>query len=742
MVAHQGVPPSASVAPAAKSAVRGAEDVELTFNGEIWRIDSRTIAKLREIGTRFDGRLDGLLADLFTFMGGFPETAPQLADKGRVDCLKLLLKEHLRTMFKADFGAEYLSRVAGIGASHNRARVSARFIFCGYSLLIERFTRMILEHHRRHPDRAAEEVSALIRAMMMEIEMVMTVHHSHQSAEQNAANMQELAEAFESELDQAVEFVRKGALSMEGAAAGVMDAARRVSEDSEHVAAASTQASGSAQCIAHAAEELSSSIAEISRQVEHSTSAARAASVQSQQAKGLAENLSSLSLRIGAIVKLIERIAKETRLLALNANIEAARAGAAGRGFAVVASEVKALADQTQNATGDIRSQIQTMQTVIQQAAASITAVAAQVEAATGDIGGIAGAVTEQEAVTRDIATSAGATASGIANVHERIASVAREAEVSTREATNLRDYTHTLVEQVVGIKRRVIATLRNTRFANRRSEDRVAVDMAAIASVAGRNWPVLLDNLSLGGTQVRDEALRKALAPAAGQFHKTRVALDVSGLGQMRGEIVAVDADALHVHFDALDKTLERKLQDWLERSRREDEEQIVLAKDAARQIGRSFEEALNRREITWEQLWDVDYRLIRASDPPQYSTTFLPLCDQVLPGIQEPILGRNAKIAFCAAVDRNGYLPTHNRQYAQPQRPGDRVWNTANCRNRRIFDDRTGIAAARNRQPILVQTYRRDMGGQFVTMKDISAPIMVNGQHWGGFRIGAKIN
>ncbi|HCF18766.1 MAG TPA: chemotaxis protein, partial [Rhodospirillum rubrum] len=69
---------------------------------------------------------------------------------------------------------------------------------------------------------------------------------------------------------------------------------------------------------------------------------------------------------------------------------------------------------------------------------------------------------------------------------------------------------------------------------------------------------------------------------------------------------------------------------------------------------------------------------------------------------------------------VDRNGYLPTHNQKFSKPQGP-DPVWNNANSRNRRIFNDRTGLAAGRNTRPFLVQTYRRDMGGgSFIMMKD----------------------
>jgi methyl-accepting chemotaxis protein len=111
------------------------------------------------------------------------------------------------------------------------------------------------------------------------------------------------------------------------------------------------------------------------------------------------------------------------------------------------------------------------------------------------------------------------------------------------------------------------------------------------------------------------------------------------------------------------------------------------------------------------------------------------------VLPPIQEPILKLDAAVVFSAAVDRNGYLPVHNAIYSKPQGP-DPIWNAANARNRRIFDDMTGLMAARNREPVLSQTYPRDFGGGRIELiKDISAPILVRGKHWGGLRMGAKI-
>lgn len=166
-----------------------------------------------------------------------------------------------------------------------------------------------------------------------------------------------------------------------------------------------------------------------------------------------------------------------------------------------------------------------------------------------------------------------------------------------------------------------------------------------------------------------------------------------------------------------------------------------IAVAIDTANRVGRLFEEAAQRGKVSLADLFDEDYRQIPETNPQQYTTRFLRLTDWLLPRVQEPILDVDPRVVFCAAVDRNGYLPTHNLRYSQPQGP-DPVWNTANCRNRRIFNDRTGLAAGRSTKPFLMQTYRRDMGGgQYALMKDLSAPILVNGRHWGGFRIGFKV-
>ncbi len=170
----------------------------------------------------------------------------------------------------------------------------------------------------------------------------------------------------------------------------------------------------------------------------------------------------------------------------------------------------------------------------------------------------------------------------------------------------------------------------------------------------------------------------------------------------------------------------------------RTEDTPFIEAAMETGKQINQRFEEAIRSGKISMADLFDENYQLIPGTNPEQFTTRFTAFTDQVLPEILEKILTWSPKIAFGVAIDRNGYIPTHNRKYAKPQ-GADPVWNQANSRNRRFFTGRTEKAAIESKNRFLLQTYRRDMGGgNQVVMKDLSVPIEVNGKRWGALRVG----
>lgn len=165
-----------------------------------------------------------------------------------------------------------------------------------------------------------------------------------------------------------------------------------------------------------------------------------------------------------------------------------------------------------------------------------------------------------------------------------------------------------------------------------------------------------------------------------------------------------------------------------------------IRVVTQTAKKIEAEFEAAIVRGEIGVDKFFDENYREIAGTNPPQYLTDYVELTDRLLPPIQDPVQKIDPRVVFCVAWAKGGYLPTHNPNYRQPQGP-DPVWNAANCRNRRLFKDRAVQKVAASTRPFLLQTYRRDMGGgNFVLMKDLSAPIFIRGRHWGAFRMGFR--
>ncbi len=163
---------------------------------------------------------------------------------------------------------------------------------------------------------------------------------------------------------------------------------------------------------------------------------------------------------------------------------------------------------------------------------------------------------------------------------------------------------------------------------------------------------------------------------------------------------------------------------------------EMAAGVREAAAEVGKLFEAAIDRGELTLEQIFDEDYRPIAGTTPQKYHTRYDEQADRLLPAVQEPLLERNAEIVYAIACDRNGYVPTHNRRFSQPL-TGDVERDKAGNRTKRIFDDPVGERCGAHETPFLLQTYRRDTGE---IMHDISAPVYVKGRHWGGFRIGYR--
>jgi methyl-accepting chemotaxis protein len=248
------------------------------------------------------------------------------------------------------------------------------------------------------------------------------------AAQQRKADMIKLANDFESAVGEIIETVSSASTELEASASTLTATAERAQELTTAVAAASEEASTNVQSVASATEELTSSVNEISRQVQESARMANEAVDQARKTNDRVGELSKAAARIGDVVELINTIAGQTNLLALNATIEAARAGEAGRGFAVVASEVKALAEQTAKATGEIGQQITGIQVATQESVGAIKEISGTIEKLSEISSTIAAAVEEQGAATQEISRNVQQAAQGTQEVSSNITNVQRGA--------------------------------------------------------------------------------------------------------------------------------------------------------------------------------------------------------------------------------------------------------------------------------------------------------------------------
>ncbi len=378
--------------------------------------------------------------------------------------------------------------------------------------------------------------------------------------------------------------------------------------------------------------------------VEGSVAFVRESGQKSQSVAAWVQELAERMERVAKSLEAVEAnnahiadIARQVNILAINAKIEAARAGDSGRGFGVVAEAINELSQKTARAAGEIEENISTL-------------------------------------------------SSWVGKLRDEAGTVSSDASHVIANAT---EADHALTGIAEGVRQTHSAT-------------RTMADEAEKVQYAVEKFQPAFDTI---GTIARDTAEGIHIA-------NTRVEKLVDSSETIFQTAVALGGASEDLFF-------------------------INKTRQAAAEISALFTGALASGRISRADLFDRSYVPLAGTNPAQHMARFTQFTDEVLPEIQEAMLSIDPKVVFCAAIDPNGYLPTHNRKFSQPQSK-DTAWNAANARNRRIFDDRVGLKAGRNTEPFLLQVYRRDMGaGKFVMMKDVSAPIFADGQHWGGLRL-----
>jgi methyl-accepting chemotaxis protein len=457
------------------------------------------------------------------------------------------------------------------------------------------------------------------------------------------------------ERDQAITDIarRIGDLSIAiaGVAGEVTDTSARVSRQAgvlRSIAAQSVEMADQGTKVESAAQDAMAISDRVTGDV---TSTSRQVQAMVDDVNGLVERINTVferlavieksMIQVGKVSREVEMVSRKTNLVALNAAIEAARAGRHGKGFMVVATEVKELSSLAGVAAEEISATVGTLSADLRKLGSDVSGaveLASHLREQTDSVGSriddIPTALGEVRDAQADICTAASEIGGSVKSVRENIGNLS----------------------------------------------EGVALSSQSLEKAGERLSEVIANSEALTGVTAR--------------------------LG-----VETVDTPFIHA------------------------------AQETAARIAQAFEDAVDSGRISMHDLFDKVYEPIAGSDPQQVTTRYLPLADSLLPAFQEPMLQLSDRVVFCAAVDTNGYLPTHNRRFSRPQLPGQVAWNTAHSRNRRVFDDRVGLAAGRNTEPFLLQAYRRDMGdGEFALMKDLSAPIFVRGKHWGGLRLAYR--
>jgi methyl-accepting chemotaxis protein len=286
------------------------------------------------------------------------------------------------------------------------------------------------------------------------------------ASQQRKREMIKLADDFESAVGEIVETVSSASTELEASAGTLTSSAERSQHLTTMVAAASEEASTNVQSVASATEQMASSVNEISRQVQESARIASEAIYQAQTTNDRVAELSKAASRIGDVIELINTIAGQTNLLALNATIEAARAGDAGRGFAVVAAEVKTLAEQTAKATGEISTQVNSIQSATDESVVAIREIGVTIGRMSEISSTIASAVEEQGAATQEISRNVQQAAQGTLQVSSNIADVQRGASETGSASSQVLSAAQTLSSDSNRLKAEVGRFLNSVRAA------------------------------------------------------------------------------------------------------------------------------------------------------------------------------------------------------------------------------------------------------------------------------------
>jgi methyl-accepting chemotaxis protein len=656
-----------------------------------------------------------------------PEMQKLMARSPGVERLKAAQTRHWRVLLQGEMSEELRESGRRIGAAHVRAGLTPTYYIKSYLYFFEAFARILLGRRGRD----ADNLVALARIVFTDMELAISAYA--EIAE--TGSLRRSSRAMVQSVEEEVRIANRTALTQAGEMTEIIAELSRSVDDLrkgvELVERGSNSSRVGIQSVAAAVEEMQASSREVGNQADETSRMAGSAVQKADEAGRRMQRLTQSASQVAAIVKLIATISSQTNLLALNATIEAARAGEAGRGFAVVASEVKQLSQRTAVAAKEISDRIQEIVEATGSASLAMSEVSDIIHGMNGMAGGVAQHASNQIDALNEISASAQSAAGGADDLSRSAGLFTSGVEDVDSAASNVRAYGEKVTTMLNSLTNRLVITVRGFVGMDNRQSTRIPLTLPVRYRCGAMSETSETIEISDGGCTIKIGERRPKEAAA--------MELDIANLGVIRGSVEGYNALGMRIAFDPLPPAPQKALKALIDEAVARDGPFRAMTAKRRDLVQAALAEAVRTGRISMDDLFDTEYQPIPGSNPTQYTSAALGFLEELLPGLLEPALGEDRRVVYCVAVDRNGYIPVHNRVYSKPQ-SDDPDWNEQHARNRRLFDDRTGLAAARNLQNTLVQVYPRQMHhGAVEMMKDFSMPIEVNERHWGALRLGA---
>ncbi|WP_135078336.1 protoglobin domain-containing protein [Terasakiella sp. SH-1] len=693
---------------------------------------------LQQLGKLLEPALPNVFNKFYDYLETIEHLKIQIDRAGGAERLKEAQKKHWEHLFNQIDSEQFRKETIAIGRAHDKIGLKPDWYLGGYHYLLVG-TLNELRRLERNVEKRGQFIDVFLKAMFYDIELSLSAYVEIGSSNIIKSEILTISDMLEREATNTIGEVAHKSAKFNQISKQVAKRSTGLQDIVNDMADLTAQFSQDVQTIASLSDNLKELSSNIGMQVNETSQATQAVSQLSQEASSAVERLNLATDQIAGVVTLIKDIAAQTKMLSLNATIEAARAGSYGKGFAVVAQEVKGLAGQTENSITQVSSHSADISQEASATTKNINDIEGSITQMAEQAGEISNAVGDQLSSANEISSRMGEAVTKSANVADQMGYIREQAEENLQSSMALSSISQMLTQDMETLRARILSIVGSSTV----KDDHIRVPVALDANIIDKenSYPCKIVDLSLAGVMLSFQGDNPHHDIAMG----TSCELEFDLLGSARCRTLMPSANHLHIQFmDLRDREI-TILREYAQEVMAKDFQMGAICQDAAGQIQRAFNESVKNGLIDIDDLLDEEYTLIEGTDPKQFMTKFVNFTDRVLPPIQEKVMENNDEILLCCAADRNGYIGTHNKMYSHPQKPGETVWNTANCRNRRIFDDKAGLLAAHNREPMFTQTYERDMGGgKVVYLKEVDCPIFIEGEygteHWGNLRVGYK--